>query len=97
MALKSAGMYIRVSPAEKVAWQTAAQGRGLSTWLRELANRASSQGGESVERPASEAGVTEGSSPSPGTKVRIVKSGAISICPRAHFHRPGVYCKSCGK
>jgi hypothetical protein len=86
---KSQRIEIRVSESEKAAWaQTAGGQRRVSEWLRSLANAAI----------ASEPLVSEpkilAEKVSVSTKHVVVPK---KDCPRAHHHRPGVYCGSCGK
>lgn len=108
MALpKSARVEIRVTETEKAAWAEAAGGaRRVSEWLRSLANeaafadknregRASSELGPADHRLVVSAPLDATAPTGPKGKVSI-RNGAKPVCPRAHFHRAGTYCGSCG-
>lgn len=86
---RTARIELRATEAEKKAWADAAGGsRRVSEWLRSLANAATSQA-PLIDEPKI---LTE--------KVGIGGNGVKlppKDCPRAHHHRPGVYCGTCGK
>ncbi len=97
MPVKSLRVEIRVTEAEKQSWGQAAGGqRKVSEWLRSLANQAAHTTlappqPVPVVRPA--AHPLDATSPTGA----VGKVTIRAACPRAHFHSPGVYCKSCGK
>ena len=81
---KSERINLRVTPDEKKAWELEAGGpRKVSEWLRRLANNEAN---------------SDWHEPSSFQKVKAVTagSGKPAQCPRALYHRAGVYCKACG-
>ena len=107
---KSAKVEIRVTPAETAAWAEAAGGsRKVSAWLRALANQAAFAKKrealpEGIDPPyeaharALDIPVLDAVSPGEVGKVSIGKTNGVTLkCPRAHHHRPGVYCGTCKK
>jgi len=83
---KSQRIEIRVSESEKASWAKAAGGqRRVSEWLRSLAAAAVSTE-PLIKEPKIQA-----------EKTPVSTKGLVTGCARAHHHRPGVYCASCGR
>ena len=80
---------IRVTGADRAAWEAHVQRRSLgsvSSWLRELASADMQSAPGEVETPPG--------SPPQGAIVTV--KSVQNPCSRFFLHRPGVFCKECG-
>lgn len=76
---------LRVPEAEHEAWKECAGGvRRLSAWMRQTLN-AEATGMLHVDPVQRAERKTE------------LKREARALCPRAHTHRPGAWCRFCGE
>lgn len=103
---RSVKVEVRCTPTEKARWIERAGGaRHLSTWIRDLPNLAGESAAVSSrddQRPSDPTRAVQAATPlerpvappeTAGLPARVVNP---LECPRATFHRDGVFCKACG-